>query len=284
MNYHSNRSYTGKGIGVAVLDTGCYPHQDISKIVAFRDFVNHRTVPYDDSGHGTHICGLISSKKTGIAPNSHLIIGKVLDHNGNGKIPNIIDALEWIRVNRFQYNIRILNISVGTPASGPEDENSPLVHKVNQLWNDGIVVVVAAGNNGPHSMTVTMPGISRKVITVGSYDTAQDRKGNRKNASDLPKHFSGRGPTVSCIMKPDLIAPGTNIYSCSNTENGYTYKSGTSMSTPIVSGAIALLLEKNPGLKNWEVKLRLHDTCRDLGLSKRQQGWGMLDIPALLSN
>lgn len=282
MNDNSKHSYTGKGIGVAVLDTGCHPHTDIKKIEAFRDFVNNKSAPYDDSGHGTHICGLISSTKIGIAPNSHLIIGKVLDHNGNGKIPNIIAALEWIRVNRFRYNIRILNISVGTPSSCPEDENSPLVQKVNQLWDDGIVVVVAAGNNGPQSMTVTMPGISRKVITVGSYDVTGDKKYKTKNTSTLPKHFSGRGPTVSCIMKPDLIAQGTNIYSCSNTDNGYTYKSGTSMSTPIVSGAIALLLEKNPSLKNWEVKLKLHDTCRDMGLPKRQQGWGMLDINKLL--
>ncbi len=282
MNQRSKRRYTGKGIGVAVLDTGCFPHRDIRHIDAFHDFIRNRSEPYDDSGHGTHICGLIAATTVGMAPDCHLIVGKVLDQYGNGKIPHVLNALEWVRANRSAYNIRILNISVGTPATRPEDENSPLVQKVNELWNDGIVVVVAAGNNGPRGMSVTIPGISRKVITVGSYSPA-DAHGPGGSPYRMKEGFSGCGPTVSCIMKPDLVAPGSNIYSCSNSPSGYTYKSGTSMSTPIVSGAIALLLEKNPSLKNWEVKLRLHDTCRDLGLPRNQQGWGMLNVPALLS-
>lgn len=283
MRQKLRRHYTGKGIGVAVLDTGCFPHEDIRNIVAFQDFVNNKKSPYDDSSHGTHICGLIASETVGMAPDCHLIVGKVLDQYGNGKIPHVLKALEWVRVNRLNYNIRILNISVGTPATRPEDENSPLVQKVNQLWNEGIVVVVAAGNNGPKGMTVTVPGISRKVITVGSYSPPNPNTPTIHSASHIKEGFSGCGPTVSCIMKPDLVAPGSNIYSCSNTPGGYTYKSGTSMSTPIVSGAIALLLEKNPNLKNWEIKLKLHDTCRDLGLPRNQQGWGLLDVPRLLS-
>jgi serine protease AprX len=99
--------------------------------------------------------------------------------------------------------------------------------------------------------------------------------------------YSGRGPTASCICKPDLVAPGSNIVSCSSlTRKGgnlYTRKSGTSMATPIVSGAIALLLEKEPELTNRDVKLRLLDSCDDCGMSKNQQGHGRLNVGKLLN-
>ena len=96
--------------------------------------------------------------------------------------------------------------------------------------------------------------------------------------------YSGRGPTGACICKPEIIAPGAGIVSCSNDRKQYSIKSGTSMSTPIVAGALALLLEKYPDMNNRDVKLRLRERAVDLGLPRNQQGWGMLDVERLLAD
>mgnify|MGYP002907464937 FL=1 len=138
----------------------------------------------------------------------------------------------------------------------------------------------AAGNNGPGRGTVTVPGISRKIITVGSLDDRiyTDERG-RKYAN-----YSGRGPTKSCIVKPEIVTAGSGIVSCSNKRDGYTVKSGTSMAAPIVTAAIALLLQKKPYLTPAMVKMRLHDTAVSIRLPKEQQGWGMLDVKALLDS
>ena len=137
---------------------------------------------------------------------------------------------------------------------------------------------VAAGNHGPGRMTITTPGISRKVITVGCSDDYKevDVMGNRM------VDYSGRGPTMACVCKPDIVAPGSGIVSCSNQPARYMTKSGTSMSTPLVSGAIALLLERYPDMTNKEVKLRLMERAVDLGMPHNQQGWGMLDAEKLV--
>lgn len=150
-------------------------------------------------------------------------------------------------------------------------------------WDEGIVVVTAAGNNGPKPMTITTPGISRKVITVGCSDDQEmaDVQGNKMI------NYSGRGPTAACICKPDIVAPGSSIISCAaisrRNSKLYCIKSGTSMATPVVSGAIAALLSKYPNMTNVDVKIRLMEKAIDLGLPKNQQGWGMLDVSNLLS-
>ncbi len=286
-------SYTGKNVGIAVLDTGIFPHIDFtlpySRIAAFKDFVGGRSRPYDDNGHGTHICGIccgngIASrgKYCGIAPNSHLIVGKILDNTGNGSILSILEAIRWVIDTKQQYNTRILNISIGTDTLETVREDCPLVRGVNEAWDSGLVVVAAAGNNGPGPMSVTAPGISRKIITVGAADDNKHIFLHGKKISN----YSGRGPTRECIRKPDVVAPGSNIISCSSrmSGNNYTYtgRSGTSMATPIVSGCIALLLEKYPSMTNKDVKLRLRSCCNDLGLPKNQQGWGMVNLARLL--
>ena len=276
---------TGKGAGVAVLDTGLFPHRDFEdRIAGFADMVNHNPGPYDDCGHGTHICGIIGGsgvssggRYQGIAPGCTLTAVKVLDRRGNGSVTDVLAGIDWVLRHREQLGIRILNISVGSCTRKGMSENSALVKGVDRAWDEGLVVVVAAGNRGPGRMTITTPGISRKVITVGCSD--DDREvlvgGNRM------VDYSGRGPTAACVCKPDVVAPGCGVVSCASDFGRYTIKSGTSMSTPVVSGAIALLLEKYPDMTNRDVKLKLMESAMDIGLPKNQQGWGLLDIKRL---
>lgn len=328
-----NQGYSGKGIGIAVLDTGICEHPDFisfeNRIAIFKDFVNYKNYIYDDNSHGSHVSGIIAGNGfasngtyCGIAPKAHIISLKVLDKNGRGNIENVLKALKWILENRHHYNIRIVNISVGSTSYIPDEEDSILVHAVNKLWDEGLVVVAAAGNGGPMPQSIGTPGISRKIITVGSCD---DEISSENNLYPLSKNYSGRGPTISCIKKPDIVAPGNHIISCNavlpnalfsyakltsqiplqqlyqrnqpqnyvyNYENGkkirenlyfgfYTAKSGTSMATPMVSGAIALLLSKYPNLSNKDIKIRLKNTSTDLGLSHSRQGWGLLNIEKL---
>jgi serine protease AprX len=292
LEIHCEEAYalgiTGKGVGVAVLDTGIYPHEDFeNRMIEFQDFVNRRHQPYDDNGHGTHISAIIGGSGAssggmfrGVAPGCRLISVKVLDSKGNGYASDVLAGLRWIRENRERYGIRIVNISVGSLPRRNMTENSVLVRGVNAAWDDGLIVVVAAGNHGPAPHTITTPGISRKVITVGCSD---DHKAVNVMGSTMVD-YSGRGPTMACICKPDIVAPGSGITSCSNESGRYFTKSGTSMSTPLVSGAIALLLEKYPEMTNKEVKLRLRQRAVDMGLPHNQQGWGRLDVITLLED
>ena len=270
------KGFDGSGIGVAVLDTGCFPHEDLEhRIAAFSDMVQKRTAPYDDNGHGTHVCGIIGGSGAanngmycGVAPGCHLVPVKVLDRRGNGYSSDVLAGLRWIRENRERWNIRIVNISVGSFSRRNMGENTALVRGVNAAWDDGLVVVVAAGNMGPKSGTITTPGISRKVITVGCSDDYKEVNVMGSRMID----YSGRGPTSACVCKPEIVAPGASIVSCANQPGKYTSKSGTSMATPLVSGAIALLLEKYPEMNNRDVKLHLRERAVDIGLPRNQQG------------
>ena len=263
--------YTGKGIGVCILDTGIYEHIDFTgRIWAFYDFLAFKRRPYDDNGHGTHVAGLVAGDGTasmgkyrGAAPGCGIISLKVLDRYGTGSQDDVLRALRWIRENRQQYRIRVVNISVGTTCNSKRN-HARLLKSVEQLWDEGVVVVTAAGNQGPRPGSITAPGSSKKVITVGSSDLLEGRSA-----------ISGRGPTAECVCKPDIVAPGNKIMSCvPGKPYSYGVKSGTSMSTPLVTGAIACALEKNPALTNTDIKTMLMNSADDMGLPQNLQGWG----------
>ena len=265
------RKYTGKGIGVCILDTGIYEHIDFTgRIWAFYDFLAFKRRPYDDNGHGTHVAGLVAGDGTasmgkyrGAAPGCGIISLKVLDRYGTGSQDDVLRALRWIRENRQQYRIRVVNISVGTTCNSKRN-HARLLESVEQLWDEGVVVVTAAGNQGPRPGSITAPGSSKKVITVGSSDLLEGRSA-----------ISGRGPTAECVCKPDIVAPGNKIMSCvPGKPYSYGVKSGTSMSTPLVTGAIACALEKNPALTNTDIKTMLMNSAEDMGLPQNLQGWG----------
>lgn len=293
------RNIFGNGITCAVLDTGILPsHPDLTDgLIGFLDFTKSHIsshIPmkppeeaYDDNGHGTHVCGILAGNGRcsnglycGIAPLSRLIVLKILDKNGSGEIENFFYAIRWLLYWKDFLNIRIVNISFGTNTSEYMSETSDFVLSVEALWKNGLVVLCAAGNSGPGKETIGSPGISRKLITVGSLSTSRK------------KNYSGCGPTASCIKKPDVVAPGNHIISCNGFYNpkapvsarNYPYcaKNGTSMSTPMVSGAIALLLSQKPELSPKEIKLRLMESSDNLFLPHSRQGWGQLNVSRLL--
>lgn len=280
------KGITGEGVTIAVIDTGVYSeHRDLKKnVICFNDIIQRRMNPYDDNGHGTHVAGIIAGTGEtsnglykGIAPDARLVVIKALNRKGKGKAVNVLNAFDWILKNRKTYNIRIVNISVGTiPGSTEEEEfeNKNLIAGVEELWNSGIIVIVAAGNNGPDNGTITIPGISPKVITVGMVEDVGDTCCSSGNCS-------GRGP-ANCIMKPEIVAPGGDIISCSGSYNGYASKSGTSMATPIVTGVVALLISKNRDMTNKDVKKTLMKNAIDLHKLKQQQGWGMINPKGII--
>lgn len=277
---------TGRNITVAILDTGAFIHPDFAEhIREFKDFINYKDTPYDDNSHGTHVCGIIGGcgkmsrgLYKGMAPDSLLIPIKVLKNNGTGSAADIIKGIDWIMDNRDLYNIRIVNISIGTEVFSCEDEQSALVKAVDSMWDCGITVITSAGNNGPEYHTITTPGISRKVITVGASSAMNNIDINGRKYTT----YSGKGPTFCNIPKPDITAPGSHIISCHTFRNGYTQKSGTSMSTPIVSGAAALVFSYNSSVDNIQFKELLCRSARDIGLDRYTQGCGELDLNKLL--
>lgn len=281
--------YTGSGIRVAVLDTGIILHPDFDRrIVGFKDFVSGKRKIYDDSGHGTHVAGILGGSGkvsggsyAGMAPKAGIVMARVLDRAGNGKVESVLEGIEWILKLSKKQNIRIVNISAGTHPGLKKEEEKRLLLGVEQLWDAGLVVVVSAGNYGPEKGSVAVPGSSRKVITVGMADLP-----GCWNGRQTYQKYSGRGPTDECVIKPDLTAPGTQIVSCNGEytnrwKSPYTKKSGTSMAAPVVSGAIACLLSKYPDMTNIEVKLRLRESCT--AFQEEKEGWGILDMEQLMT-
>lgn len=271
------QGYSGKNVRIAVLDTGTFLHRDIrGNIVYFKDFVGNRRLSYDDNGHGTHVAGILCSngRLKGMAPQAQLIVLKVLEKDGGGSTDRVLMALDWVHKNRERFHIRILNFSIGFLPGARGVEQKQIIESLEKLWDENVTVVTAAGNNGPGQGSISVPGISRKVITVGASDdmTADD--------SRLPISYSGQGPTECCVMKPEILAPGTGITSLDYRGNNYVKKSGTSMAAPVVSGALALALQKNPGLRPEELKVKLYESAD--GERKGKSAWGILQVDKLL--
>jgi serine protease AprX len=289
---------TGKNVTIAVIDTGIYPHNDLQgRITGFKDFINNRTAPYDDNGHGTHCAGdaagnglLSGGKYQGPAPEANLVGVKVLNKFGSGSLSTVIAGVDWCIQNQSLLNIDILSLSLGSTAT-QSAEDDPVVKAVEKAWDNGMVVCVAAGNSGSKPETIASPGISPKVITVGA---ANDN--NTVNRSDdTVAGFSSRGPTIDGLKKPDLLTPGVNIISLrsprsfldktnagARVDTNYFSLSGTSMATPICAGVAAQLLQKEPTLSPDQVKQQLINACEDIGQPPNAQGHGYLNVANLL--
>ncbi len=283
----------GANITIAVLDTGVMKHPDLSdRILAFRDFIHGKTEAYDDSGHGTHVCGIACGNGTlsggryaGIAPKAGLVVGKVLDSKGDGTVEAMLSGIDWVIHNMERYHIRIMNVSIGVGGQINKEKENLLRERLEGAWKRGLLIVCAAGNNGPECDSLSITQRSPNLITVGCHDGSFFLEKKNRCAA-----YSARGGKYDTIRKPDIVAPGTEIISCYNKvrqihnhySNAYTKKSGTSMSTPIVSGALALLLEKHPEYDNETAKRKLLYSADDLQEQWYQQGWGMINVERML--
>ncbi len=222
---------------------------------------------------------LAGGKYKGIAPNANLISLRVLDQNGAGTDSFVIAAIDLaIQLSSTgKYNVRVINLSLGRPVFEPAAYD-PLCQAVEQAWRAGIVVVVAAGNEGRDNSvgengygTINSPGNDPYVITVGAMKT----EGTATRTDDLIASYSSKGPTLfDHYAKPDLVAPGnlivstlppgltlSNAYPKNTITGNYFMLSGTSMATPVVSAAAALLLQQNPRWNPDQVKARLMETA-----------------------
>jgi len=297
---------TGRGVTVAVLDSGVAADPDLveptNRILASVNFADERLVS-DPGGHGTHVAGIVAGNGgrsdglfTGIAPEANIVDVRVLGRTGSGRISSVVRGIEWVLAHRTAYNIRVLNLSFGAPAA-TSYRTDPMSAAIEIAWRRGLVVVVAAGNGGPGRGTVASPGIDPYAITVG----ATDDKGTIGRGDDTLAPFSSWG-TADSNTKPDLVAPGRRIVSLRvpgsaldllfpdrvvTLPNGATYirLSGTSMATPVVAGAVALLLQRRPSLTPDQVKALLVGTTQPYGQDSgvalpdpTADGAGLLDV------
>ena len=266
---------TGENVRIAIVDTGIdLEHPDLQgRIAATTDFTGEG--PRDQHGHGTHCASIAAGsgaasegKYRGVAPQATIYSAKVLRSNGVGMMSDVMAGIEWA----VDQGVQIINLSLGGP--GPSDGNDALSETCDAAVEEGVVVCVAAGNDGPAARTIGSPGSARKVITVGA---ATD--------SDLVASFSSRGPTADGRLKPDIVLPGVQVVAAraQDTSMGvivdehYTTAQGTSMSTPHAVGVCALLLQAEPDLTPQGIKSRLAGTAIDLGEDPYAQGSGRVD-------
>ena len=271
----TNSKATGKGVRVGVIDTGIdYMHEALGgglglnfKVAGGYDFVNNDSDPRDDNGHGTHVAGIIAGSSVflkSMAPDVQLFAYKVLDASGNGKMSAVIAAIE----QSIKDSVDVLNISLGTAGGDPDDI---LSQAVDEAVEAGIVVVVAAGNEGDYG-TITSPGAARWALTVGAVDS--------KNSI---ASFSSKGPSNKIYgIKPDVVAPGESILSA-KMGGGYISMSGTSMAAPYVAAVAATLREMHPLWSAREVRSGVLAAASDLHLPVFLQGEGRLDTSKVSS-
>jgi serine protease AprX len=300
---------SGKGVTVAVIDSGFDPKHFALKnrTLLTVDFTGGDGI--DRFGHGTHVAAIIAGQagKTadtqmyqGVASDAYLLNLRVLGNDGSGQAVDVIEAIDWAVDHREQYNIRVINLSLGAPVMQPYRDD-PVCKAVERAVRAGIFVVAAAGNNGQTADGrrimggIGSPGNSPYAMTVGALDT----KGTAERSDDVVAAFSSSGPTrFDLVLKPDLVAPGRRVTSAEaagsvlsvgfperhvagSGPNAYIQGSGTSMATAVVSGAAAVLLEERPGMRPLTTKAALQLTSTfmpEAGLV--QAGAGSLNVLA----
>ncbi len=308
------QGYQGSSVTVAVVDSGIADLNDFKmtaggngdlRIVSDAHFAAGSDENKDWYGHGTHIAGIIGGngnksggRYIGVAPLTRMVSVDVSDQNGAGTMTDVIEGLQWVLQNKAQHNIRVVNLSLNS-AVAESYQTSPLCAAVEILWFNGIVVVVSAGNNG--TATLFPPANDPFVITVG----AVDDKGTAALSDDVLASFSAYGTDETGAVKPDLVAPGKNIISVlakpdariavqhsdhkvfafSGSQDYYFRMSGTSMAAPMVTGAVALLLQDEPTLSPDQVKYRLMATANKTwpGYLSTRAGSGYLDVYAAVT-
>ncbi|MFF6785351.1 S8 family serine peptidase [Streptomyces sp. NPDC012510] len=271
--------YDGKGVKVAVLDTGIdATHPDLKgKILKAKDFSGSGSAD-DRQGHGTHVASTVvgsgaksGGKYKGVAPGAELLVGKVLDDTGFGDNSDIIAGMQWA----VAQGAKVVNMSLGEVDTPGVD---PLEKAVNDLSaSSGALFVIAAGNSGPSDTTVGSPGAAAAALTVAAVDR-----------HDKIASWSSRGPTADGRLKPDIAAPGVDIIAAKAAHGiegndeapGYVSMSGTSMATPHTAGAAAILAQEHPRWTGERLKSALTASARTLsGVTPYDVGVGRADLP-----
>jgi subtilisin family serine protease len=295
---------TGRGVGIALIDSGVVQVGGLQNQVIIGPDLSFESqspafVDLDTFGHGTHLAGIMagsdgsaSLKKkpdpsafTGVAPEAKIISVKVASYDGATDVSQVLAAIDWVVQHRNDpgLNIRVLNLSFGTDST-QDYRIDPLAYAVEVAWRHGIVVVVAAGNEG-NSGRLNDPAVDPYVIAVG----AEDMNGTPGSGDDLVPDWSSRG---NAQRSPDLVAPGKSILSLRNpgswidvnypdarVNDRFFRGSGTSQATAVVAGAAALLIQQRPNLTPDQVKALLISTANRLPKADRQaQGAGLIDL------
>ena len=300
---------TGKGIKIAIIDTGVdYTHPDLggctreqflgkqcSKVIDGWDFSDKDNDPMDDQGHGTHVAATAAGNGIlkGVAPDSKIFAYKVFPRAGydSGVIISAIErAVDPNQDGNFNDHVDVISMSLG----GPGNPDDPMSQAVDNAVDVGVVAVIAAGNSGPGEQTIGSPGTARKVITIGASDK-----------QDKIADFSSRGSVVwqdsqgvtQYLIKPDITSPGVNICAAQSSQdtiwqgimtktgrdshcldNKHISISGTSMATPHVAGTVALIKQAHPDWTPEDIKNSLKNTAKDLGQTLNAQGYGRIDV------
>ncbi|WP_188208160.1 S8 family peptidase [Alkalibacillus aidingensis] len=254
-----DEGYTGEGVNVAVLDTGIdASHEDLDVAgghSVFDDAENSDPY-YDENGHGTHVAGTVAALDNdlgvvGVAPDASVYAVKVLDNSGSGSYAGIAEGIEW----SIQNDMDIINMSLGGSQS-----SSILEEYTDLAYEEGVLVVAAAGNDGNrggNNDSVGYPAKYDSAIAVAAVDE------NNQRAT-----FSSTGPDV------ELSAPGVDVLSSVPGDSYDTYN-GTSMASPHVAGVAAQVWAEKPELSNVELRELLQDTADELGAS-HQYGHGLV--------
>lgn len=335
-----NLGLTGRGVAVAVIDSGVTDHPDYaalhlvgpdgtcpSRIIGGYDFItdNPDFLDNDHCGHGSSIVGIMAGNGgsstntdpdhplyfrtfTGIAPEVSVVNCRVLDNQGVGLVSSVIEAIDWCIAHAAEYNIRVINLSLGHPVT-ESWRTDPLSQACEQAWLSGLFVVVSAGNLGEYGYsTVFSPGNHPLVLTVGAATT----NGTPGRDDDDLCYYSSRGPSaIDHVVKPDIVAPGNQViatrhpnslleryWSWSNLlppdeykldpetnikKTGYFVLSGTSMAAGVVSGAAALMIQHDLSLSPDTIKSRLMLTAqRSLAYDPVEEGSGYIDLVSAL--
>jgi len=301
------KGYTGKGVTIAVIDSGIHPHRDFvdsetgkSRILEFVDLIGNKKEAYDDLGHGTSVAGIAAgngsssgSKFKGAAPDAGIVGIKAFASNWSADASDVVKGIQWAIENKEKYNIRVLVMSLGGPVECSYRDD-PVAQAVEKAYEAGIVPVVAAGNEGPRPRTICTPGNDPLALTVGAVDTA----GTVEREDDDLARFSSKGPTMyDGLSKPDMVFPGVDITAplspgsvfdddsdYQHVEGGYVTMSGTSMAAPGVAGVVADLIQANPDLTPADIKAILTETAENVAsyLSENMQGRGILNATKAL--
>jgi len=302
---------SGRGINVALIDTGVSALSDVADAIVpltpdvlglpQAQCLNLTDEPTcnDSYGHGTFMAGIIAGdgsasngKYVGMAPNAGIVSIKVAGASGASDVSTLVAALQWVVLNKSVYNIRVLNLSLGTDSTQSYSID-PLDFAVEKAWQAGIVVNVAASNRGPAAGTISDPANDPFVVTVGAIDD----RGTTGLGDDVVPDFSGRGPTASDgLAKPDVVAPGAHIVSLaapgasittqfpSTMAAPYRRGSGTSMATAVVSGLEAQMLSLQPTMSPDRVKYALMSTAHvDASNDPLTTGAGLVDGAAAMT-